>query len=141
MDDPLPASTEMMPVIAVICRILMDSETKMFPSLSTAILVGSESLAVIAAIPLTVSSLPPATVVMMPVIELIFFTTPPFSVTVMYMFPAVSNAMPDGDIKYALVARMLSENTPVGNPPPATVVIMPVLIVIFLTLPFVLSAM
>ena len=122
-------------MLAVICRILVFSEKKMFPALSTAIF----SVPVISR---PVSSVPPpATVVMMPVLKVIFFTLPPSAKTVMYMFPAVSNAMPDGDIKYALVARMLSENTPVGNPPPATVVIMPVLIVIFLILPFEVSAM
>ena len=128
-------------MLAVICRILLVSETKMFPSLSTAILLGVESAALVAAIPLTVSSVPPATVVMMPVLRLIFFTLPPLSFTVMYMFPVVSNAMPDGSTKNALVARMLSRSPPTIDPPPAIVEIMPVLIVIFLILPSALSAM
>ena len=129
-------------MLAVICRILLVSETKMFPALSTAILVGLESKAVVAAIPLAVSSVPPATVVMMPVLNVTFLINAEFTeVTKMYMFPVVSNAMPDGSVKKALVARMLSTSPPDCCPPPATVVIMPVLIVTFLILPLALSAM
>ena len=134
-------------MLAVICRILLSSEMKMFPALSTAILVGFVSAAVDAAIPLAVSTVPrPAIVVMMPVLTEIFFISSSDvvvksgfgEVTKMYMFPIMSNAMPDGSVKMALVAGMLSK-TPC--PPPATVVIMPVLIVIFLILPLALSAM
>ena len=82
-------------MVAVICRILLLSETKMFPSLSTAILVGLESKALVAAIPLTVSSSPPATVVIMPVLNVTFLIDARLAeATKMYMFPVVSNAMP-----------------------------------------------
>ena len=129
-------------MVAVICRILLLSETKMFPSLSTAILVGLESLAVVAAIPLTVSSKPPpATVVIMPVLDVTFLIDRRFAeVTKMYMFPAVSNAMLVVEEKKALVARMPFSSPAGCCPPPATVVIMPVLIAIFLILPLALSA-
>ena len=130
----------MMPVLAVICRILNLSETKIFPDLSTAILEGDRREAEVALIPPTVVSAPaPATVVMMPVLTVIFLINPPL--TVMNMFPALSSAMPPGTVKNALVARMPSSVPPAGNPPPATVLMMPVLAVIFLILPFVVSAM
>jgi hypothetical protein len=63
----------MRPVLSVIWRILEDSVKKMFPDLSMASLFGDASLALDAAIPLNVRSLPfPATVVMMPVLTVTF---------------------------------------------------------------------
>ena len=63
----------MMPVLAVICRILFSSEKKIFPNLSTAIDSGLLRKAPVAAIPLSAKSEPtPATVVMMPVLMVIF---------------------------------------------------------------------
>ena len=127
-------------MLAVICRILFSSEKKIFPDLSTAILPGDEIKAVVAAIPLSVASSPsPAIVVMMPVLMVIFLIND--AVTVMNMFPALSNAMPPGTVKNALMARMPSSLPPTGDPPPATVLIIPVLAVIFRILPFAVSAM
>ena len=112
----------------------------MFPDLSTAILSGEESKAAIAVIPLTVLlSPPPAIVVMTPVLWVIFLIMDP--VTVMNMFPAMSSSIPLGTVKNALVARMPSSVPPAKDPPPATVLMMPVLAEIFLILPFEVSAM
>ena len=112
----------------------------MLPDLSTAILVGPESATVVAATPLIVSEVPaPAIVVMMPVLVVIFLMS--FPSTVMYMFPVMSNAMPYGIVKNALVARMPSSVPPTTDPPPATVLMMPVLAVIFLILALPVSAM
>src|SRR5215472_19347793 len=101
-------------------RPLPVSAMYMFPAASAAIPEGAERLALVASAPSPSAQhvTPPATVVMIPVVETLRIAFP----SAMYMFPAESKVNPSG-VREAKVACPPSPFPVDGFPPPATVLI------------------